>query len=276
MQERTGDAMLISDGYQIHFEDTGSGVPVLFVPGSYSTPAAWRGVGAHLADRYRLIGTSLNGYGNTAETRSIGDADITHGVRVIEAVAARIGEPLHLVGHSFGGYIALAAALAGNIELLSLSLFEANPMPLVKPSRMDLFALAEKMTADFAAAIAAEQADAAGLIIDFWGGRGSFQSMPETVRAYCRTTTAANLLDWHGALAADLTAHDCVQLDCDVLLVRGSEANSLIVAITDLLRENLPNAQPRVVAGAGHFLISSHADECGALLAGFLSSSWQP
>jgi pimeloyl-ACP methyl ester carboxylesterase len=49
MQERTGDAMLISDGFQIHFEDTGSPVPVLFVPGSYSTPAAWRGVGALLA-----------------------------------------------------------------------------------------------------------------------------------------------------------------------------------------------------------------------------------
>ena len=262
--------MTPADAQQIDFEESGCGPPVLFVPGSYSTPAAWRGVHKHLSKTYRLVGTSLNGYGHTAETRSLGDAEIAHGVRVIETVAARIGEPLHLVGHSFGGYLALASALAGNIELLSLSLFEANPIPFLKSARPDLFAIAEKMTADFAAAIARGDADAAALIIDFWGGQGSFESMPAVVQDYCRASTATNLLDWHGAMAATLQLRDFVQLNCDVLLVRGSKANSLMISITDLLGEQLPKVSAKVVADAGHFLISSHPQQCAALLNEFL------
>ena len=263
--------MLVADGKRIHFEESGSGAPVLFLPGSYSTPAAWRGVHKHLPNRYRLVGTSLNGYGRTDETRSIGDTEIAHGVRVVETVAAHIGEPLHLVGHSFGAYLALATALADKVELLSLALFEANPIPFLKPARPDLFAVAEQMTADFAAAIARGDADAAALIIDFWGGEGSFESMPAVVQDYCRSSTATNLLDWHGAMAAKLALRDCARINCEVLLVRGSKANRLMVSITDLLCEHLPKVSPKVVADAGHFLISSHPQQCGALLSEFLA-----
>ena len=38
---------------------------------------------------------------------------------------------MHLVGHSFGGTVALAAALANSIDVASLSLFEANPLALL-------------------------------------------------------------------------------------------------------------------------------------------------
>jgi pimeloyl-ACP methyl ester carboxylesterase len=265
--------MIVADDQQIYFEKSGSGSPVLFVPGSYSTPAAWCGVQKHLSCGYKLAGISLNGYGRTAETRSTGDADIAHGIRLIEAAAARIGEPLHLVGHSFGGYLALATALADNIELLSLSLFEANPISILKPAHPDLFAVAEKMTADFADAIIQGDADAAALIIDFWGDDESYHSMPAVVQGYCRSTAATNLLDWHGAMAAQLDVHDCARINCDVLLVRGSEANSLMIPMTELLGAQFSKVSAHVVADAGHFLISSHPAQCAALLDGFLASS---
>ena len=47
------------------------------------------------------------------------------GSRVV-AVAGKIGAPVHLVGHSFGGVVALATALAGAVEVLSIATFEAN------------------------------------------------------------------------------------------------------------------------------------------------------
>ena len=68
--------MLTVDGNAIDYQETGSGPAVLFVPGSYSTPAAWGGMQKRLAPGYRFIGTSICGYGGTDETRSLGDFDM--------------------------------------------------------------------------------------------------------------------------------------------------------------------------------------------------------
>tara|TARA_B110000467_G_scaffold150757_1_gene158508 strand:+ start:114 stop:278 length:165 start_codon:yes stop_codon:yes gene_type:complete len=37
--------------------------------------------------------------------------------------------------------------------------------------------------------------DAVKLIIEYWGGIGSFSSMPKVVEDYCRASTLANILD---------------------------------------------------------------------------------
>jgi pimeloyl-ACP methyl ester carboxylesterase len=55
-----------------------------------------------------------------------------------------------------------------------------------------------------------------------------------------------------------------------VLLVRGARANAAMVAMTDSLAAHLPRAHPAAVAGANHFLVSTHAAACAELLLGFL------
>ena len=254
----------------IDFQEAGSGPPVLFVPGSYATPAAWRAM-HKLLPGHRLVSTSILGYGGTAETRSLGDLDIAHEVRVVEAAAARIGEPVHLVGHSFGGTIALAAALAGRIQVQSIATFEANPLLLIAAQgRRDLLEETRAMAAAFEAAQHAGDRDAAGRIIDFWGGAGSFAALPEAVQDYCRKTVYANVLDWRTAFAFGATPADYARIAQPVLLVRGAKAVPAMVEITEALRRALPNVQPAVVEGAGHFLISTHPAECAALLREFL------
>ena len=96
---------------RIDYEVSGAGSTVVLVPGSCSTGAAWRPVMAAWDDRFRCVTTSLLGYGGTAERRTARDTSIAHQVDVLEAVIRRAGEPVHLVGHSFGGLAALAVAM---------------------------------------------------------------------------------------------------------------------------------------------------------------------
>lgn len=255
----------------IDYVEQGDGPAVLFVSGSLGTPAAWRGLWKRLPAGYRLVATSILGYGATRETRTTADLDMTHEVRVIEAAAARIDAPIHLVGHSFGGTIALAAALVGVAEIRSITTFEANPLALIREhGSEDLYEATREMSRAFEAAHARGERDAAARIIDFWGGAGSFAAMPAVVQDHCRSTAAANVLDWHTAFAFEAAKADYARLDVPFLLVRGSGANGAMTAITDGLALSLPDVRTAVVEDASHFLITSHPDECAALLASFL------
>ena len=253
--------------------DAGDGPTVIFLPGSYSTAAAWRPVQRHLGPGWRALTTSLCGFGGTRDTRTVLDWDIAHEVRVVEALAARAPQPVHLVGHSYGGTVALAAAVAGSVEVASLALFEANPMSMIfDEAHHSLYQQTVRMSLGFEQAVAAGEPDAPRRIIDFWGGEGAFARMPEAVRAYCVQTATVNVLDWRSDCGFHLTPADCSSLDLPVLLVRGSDANAAMVAMTDALHASLPDSSCHTMQGAGHFLINSHPAQCADLLASFLHS----
>lgn len=259
-------------GGRIEFVEQGSGPTIVFVPGSFATPAAWRGIQKRLPDGYRTVATSLRGYGATEETRSLDDHDMAHEVAIVAEIAERIGGPFHLVGHSFGGTVALASALSGSAEVRSVATFEANPLAVMLDSgSAGLFEATRDMSDAFEAAHARGEADAAARIIDFWGNPGSFAAMPEAVQAYCRSTTDANVLDWRTAFRFQARMADYAAIEVPVLLVRGSLANDAMVAITETLARSLPDARPAVVDGANHFLITTHADDCARLLTDFLA-----
>ncbi|MEO7639791.1 MAG: alpha/beta hydrolase [Ramlibacter sp.] len=269
--------MLNLRGNTIDCQDTGEGPAVLFLPGSYSTAAAWRPVQRLLGPGLRLVTSSLCGYGGTADTRTQHDFGIAHEVNVVEALARHIGQPVHLVGHSFGGAVALAAALAGNIAMASLSLFEANPLPVIEHHAGGvLYRETLAMSRAFEAAVAAGEPDAPARIIDFWGGAGAFAALPEAVQAYCRQCAPVNVRDWHTAFAMAVRPQDVAALRVPVLLVRGALANPAMVQITETLRAALPGAQHASVEGAGHFLVSTHAAACAALIGSFVSNQPAP
>jgi pimeloyl-ACP methyl ester carboxylesterase len=252
----------------IDYADSGRGPTVLFVPGSCSTSAAWRPIQQALPQRWRFIATSLCGYGRTLETRTLDNFDIGHEVRVVAAAAhAAGGGPIHLVGHSFGGTVALAAARVGAIEVASLSLFEANPRSLLRHhGHAKLHDETLRMSQDFEHAVQAGERDAAARIIDFWGDDGNFAAFPAPVQDYCRLKVGANVLDWRSAFAFDFSGDDLAQMDFPVLLVRGERANPAMVAMTELLGSRLPRVHGEVVDGAGHFLINSHPVDCADVL----------
>ena len=255
----------------IDCQDSGAGPALLFLPGSYSTAAAWRPIQRLLEPRWRMVTTSLRGYGESTDSRSPDDYAMHHEVKMVEALCRHIGQPVHLVGHSFGGTVALAAALAATVPVASLSLFEANPIDMLRGRDGDaLYEETLRMSRAFEAAVHAGEPDAPGRIIDFWGNAGAYAALPDAVKAYCRQTAAANVLDWRTVFSFNVTATDCAALQLPVLLVRGERSNAAMTSITAALQDCLPEARPSVVEGAGHFLVSSHAPACAALLSRFL------
>lgn len=250
----------MADPVEFDWLEEGAGTPVLFVPGSFSSARAWSSVWAALPAGMRRIATALPGCGATPDTRRPGDAGMAHEVAHLGRVARQVGAPLHLVAHSFGATVALAAVAAGAVAPLSLTLFEANPVGILPPDH-PMRSACRSLAEDFGHRIDAGDPDAAETIIDYYGGPGTWQGFPAPVREWCAGVADANRLDWETVMTFDPTG---MAPACPVRLVRGDCTVALIVELSRRLAAALPGSSEWIVEGAGHFLIHSHPGACAA------------
>jgi pimeloyl-ACP methyl ester carboxylesterase len=112
------------DGMSIAYHDSGHGDPVVFVHGAFIADAFGPLLDRpNLSDRYRLITYHRRGYGRSG--RAEGPISCERQAADCQAVlqASRIGRA-HVVGHSFGGSIALQLALQAPELIGSLVLLE--------------------------------------------------------------------------------------------------------------------------------------------------------
>jgi pimeloyl-ACP methyl ester carboxylesterase len=243
----------------IDYDERGSGPTLVLVAGSCSTGAAWRPVVAAWDNRYRCITTSLLGYGGTSERRTEADTAISHEADILESVIRRAGTPVHLVGHSFGGLIAVAVALRKHVPLTSLTILEAPAMELLRNrGEDDHYGQFRAMTDRYFAAFHAGDAEAIGMMIDFYGGQGTFASWPPRVRAYAADTTAVNLRDWQSAFGFPLSPEVLGSVHVPSLVAWGGASHPAARRANALLGASLHNARSIEIAGAAHFMISTH------------------
>lgn len=252
---------------EIEFEECGEGPALLFIPGSYSTGAVWRGIQKHLQSSYRMITTSLPGYGRTPEIRADSVSDMAQMSDFLANVVERVGEPVHIIGHSYGGSAIFASILSGKIKPKSLITFEANPI-YSKPVKgvYSWMAQLAEVTKKFEQAFAAGDADAPGLIIDYWSKPGTFLAMPEPVKKYCRETVYSNILDWRSGSEFTPGIAEYSKIDCSCTIARGAHANQAIIELSDSIADQIGRCQLHVVPDAGHFLISTHPTQCARLI----------
>lgn len=253
---------------RVEFDECGSGPALVLVPGSCSTGAAWRPVTAQLKDRFRCITTSLPGYGRTEDRRSGDDVSILHQCAAVEAVTARAGEPVHLVGHSFGGLVALAVALAGRAELASLTILEAPAVGLLYwPGEERHLAAINAMRDGYFKAFGEGKEDAIGTMIDFYGGAGTFAGWPERVRAHAIATTPVNMLDWGGAYGFRPTPQMLAALRLPTLVCVGAASHPAVQRANRLAHEAVPGSRFAEIGDAAHFMIATHPGHIAAIVA---------
>ena len=251
----------------IDYQETGNGPAIVLVPGSCSTGAAWRSVIGHLQGQFRCVTTSLLGYGGTAERRTPDDTDIAYERELLEAVIRRAGGAVHLVGHSFGGLVALAVALRGRVPLLSLTIAEAPVVEILKEAgEQQHYETFRSMSRAYSDAFRRGEADAIARMIDFYGGAGTFAAWPERVRDYAIETTPANLLDWESAYGFRLTPASLAAMKTATRVVWGEGSHPAVRRANELLSRYLPDADHAVISGASHFMIATHPKQFADLI----------
>jgi pimeloyl-ACP methyl ester carboxylesterase len=256
------------EGGSIDYDECGDGPTVVLVPGSCSTGAAWRSVISEWGNSFRCVTTSLLGYGGTAERRSIMNADISHEAEILEAVVRRAACPVHLVGHSFGGLVALAVALRKQVPLLSLTIIEAPAAGLLRSmGEHRHYHEIREMTDSYIGAFYAGESAAIESMIDFYGGAGTFAVWPQRVRDYAVDTTAVNLLDWVTAYRFQPTQAALASIEVPALVVWGAASHPAVQRANELLGRCMTTASLVRIAGAAHFMIATHAKEVARVIA---------
>jgi pimeloyl-ACP methyl ester carboxylesterase len=249
------------------YAETGSGPALLFLPGSFGTGTGWKAVMGHLGDGYRMVTTSLLGYGATPDIRPDGNATMAQQVCLIDRIIDQIGTSPHVVAHSYGGLSATVHALTGRHRPASLFLVEANPLGLLRASgNLEHYGMFESMTGAYFADFARGDAEAARHVIDFYGGAGTFDSMPPKVRSYIVATTAVNVRDWSSGTPFEPNKETLQSIDVPTTVVRGENSHPAMRRIAELLHDSIPAAQLVTIEGGSHFLPSSHPAEIAALV----------
>lgn len=251
----------------IEYAERGHGPALLLLPGSFGTGSGWRPLIERLGEGYRFVTTSLLGYGGTAERRRPDNATMAQQTEALDALFERIGAPVHVVAHSFGGAGAVAHALSGRHRAASLTLIEANPFGMLRTAGEDaLYAAFGAMTSVYFADFEAGRSDAARHVVDFYGGEGTFDAFPQKVRDYIIATTPTNILDWASATSFEPTQAECGRITAPTLIVRGGNGHPAMLRLAELLAASVRQASLVTMDGGSHFLPATHPDELARLI----------
>ena len=98
------------NGRQVSAIRTGDGPLIVFLPPGASSAAAWRGVTEDLTARFECLAVNLSGYGETEAFQSDRPMTLDDEAQAVLALMGSHRARVHLVGHSYGGAIAIRLA----------------------------------------------------------------------------------------------------------------------------------------------------------------------
>lgn len=250
----------------------GEGEPVVLLHCSSSSGAQWRQLVDRLADRFEVHAPDLIGYGDTDAWPA--DASLTpedeialvrHGLDDPEV-------PIHLVGHSYGGLIALRAALAGGLRPKSLTLIEPIAFWLLREAGDDIvFAEIMAIGTGFNAGLdAGDPVSGVRTYFDYWNGMSAWDSAPEDLRAYVLRTAPKTYKEWPNAFEPTTPLAAFAGLDVPTMLIRGLDTRAPTARVVELLAGVLPRACTKEIPGAGHMSPITHVDDVNVAIDAFV------
>jgi pimeloyl-ACP methyl ester carboxylesterase len=264
-------------GARVAYADSGSGETVLLMHSSAGSNAQWRSLTESLQDTYRFLAPDLYGYGGTDAWPGQGPLGLAEEAALADAVLAGTDDPIHLVGHSYGGAVALRFALQHAKRLRSLTLIEPVAFHLLRGATADaadrsLFgAVAEVAAVVSKATATGDYRGAMAHFVDYWNGDGAWSRTKPDLRAALAQRTPKVALDFWATMTEATPRAAYRQIAVPTLVLRGSESPLPTRRIAELVANALPKARLRTIDGAGHMLPLTHREAVNAAVAEHLS-----
>jgi pimeloyl-ACP methyl ester carboxylesterase len=242
------------------YRKAGAGEPILLLHCSSGSSATWLPVMNYLAQDYHVLAPDLLGYGRCAPWPR--DAVLTPDAElgVVDVLLDAAARPVHLVGHSYGGTIALNAARRYPRQVASLSLIEPVAFQLLRRADEpdawgEITALAE---GHLALVREGRDAAAAEAFVTYWTGSKAWQQMPDAARDSVVRSAAKVAAEWRLMFALGDDHKAIAAIDIPTLLICGGRTRMPARRVVEILRQALPHARHLEIADAGHMSPLSH------------------
>ena len=258
------------------FREAGAGPGVVCLHANASSSSQWRGLIESLESSFHVLAPDLYGAGRSPAWPTDRRVTLRDEVRLLEPVFDRAGDPFALVGHSYGGAVALVTAVMHPRRVRALVLYEPTLFAVVDahaPPPNEVDGIREAVAASIAALDAGDRASAARHFIDFWMGDGAWARMPDS-RQGPILASIVNLPGWGDALLNEPTPLAAFsELDVPVLYMMGRESPAASRSVGRLITRALPRVEPVEFEGLGHMGPVTHPAVVNAEIVRFLAAS---
>lgn len=253
----------------VSFREAGSGPGVVCLHSNASSAGQWRALMDLLAPKFHVLAADSYGAGKSP-ARPKGTM-LRDEVALLEPVFARAGDPFALVGHSYGGAIALVAAAMQPKRVRALALYEPTLFALVeRETPRDVDGIRSTVTTAVSFLEKKDSAGAARTFIDFWMEPGAFDRMPERNRESI-AAAGADVQEWKNALFDEPTALEAfARLGVPVLLLAGKQSPLSSRSVTRALARTLPRVQVVELKDCGHMAPVTQPDAVNPQIVRFL------
>ena len=229
----------------------------------------WRQLGEALGVAYEIVAPEHYGCNGTGPWTGEHPFTLADEALRTLAIIDSSDRQVHLVGHSYGGGLALHVALERPDHIASLALYEPSAFHLLDQIEGGAGPLAEIMAITRKAGngvITGDYRAAAAAFMDYWSGQSTWSALrPEVQRTLTRWAPKATL-DFAALIEEPTEKSAYARLRFPVLIMRGEHAPAPTRLIAETLPSLLPNARLAVVAGAGHMGPMTHTAEVNALI----------
>lgn len=220
--------------------------------------------GAGSADAVGLDAGRVSSVGLDADSV---DANVSGGVTA-SSTEHLPRAPFHLIGHSFGGAVALRLArllCQAGIPPTSVCVYEPvcfHVLPSAGPARDEIVDVAEQMER-------LTTAEATAAFVNYWNQPGYFEALPAKVQQGMIAKQMKVNADFAALLHEPAQLHDYSVIDCPVLLMHGSQSPLSSRTVASLLASVLPDCTEVEVA-AGHMAPLTAPELVNSAVLGFL------
>jgi pimeloyl-ACP methyl ester carboxylesterase len=275
----TSPSSISVKGYDIHYLDRGEGIPVVFVHGGVGDFRTWEGQMDAFSRNHRVIALSRRyAWPNEQIAGEANDYGVMpHAEDLAEFLTALELGPVHLVGHSYGGYTALLTALEHPDLVRSLTLGEPGVMSMLAYVA-DGAALGSEFGRDVLAptAEAFANGDDQKAVEHFIAGVLDDEQFYVNASAEQRQVMMDNAFELKGICSTEnpfppLVADAVSQLQTPTLLIKGEKSPRLFIEIVNVLNRFLENSELATLADASHGLEYENPGEFNRIVLDFIT-----
>jgi pimeloyl-ACP methyl ester carboxylesterase len=221
----------------------GTGTPVVLLHASLSSKTQWSELAARLAPRFRVIALDLCGYGDSAMPAASRSFSLDDEIRLVADRLDRLVPPhvrVHIVGHSYGGLVALRFAERFRGRVATLSLYE--PVAFGVLDRKDADIAKVRRIADCVQQLlkAGLRLQAAEIFVDFWSGAGSYGRLPRPAKVGIARNIGKIPFDFEAAMSWPVDADGVGSITVPSLLLIGDHSPAIAQHIVQQLSRSLP------------------------------------